>query len=78
MLLIVASGGSSSDHVILADLHIHHVTGVGINVKATELAFPDGSTMRNEFREHLSNPELEASLFEVELEGYEVVDPLKR
>lgn len=45
---------------------------------ATELSFPDGSTLRNEFSGHQIDPDLDPSLFEVgEEEGYEVVDPLQ-
>jgi predicted exporter/outer membrane lipoprotein-sorting protein len=47
-------------------------------LRATELAFPDGSTMRNAFRGHRLNPELDAALFEVDLSGYEVSNPLDR
>jgi predicted exporter/outer membrane lipoprotein-sorting protein len=47
-------------------------------LRATELVFPDGSTMRNEFHEHQLNPELDGRLFEVDLSGFEVSDPLDR
>ena len=47
-------------------------------LRATELVFPDGSTMRNEFHEHQLNPELDEKLFEVDLSGFEVSDPLDR
>ena len=45
---------------------------------ATELEFPDGSTMRNDFSGHRTDPELEASIFELDAEGYDVVNPLDR
>jgi outer membrane lipoprotein-sorting protein len=46
---------------------------------ATELVFPDGSTMTNQFLHRRLNPDLDESLFDFELEeGYTVVDPLKR
>ena len=35
------NAGTNSDHVTLAELHIHDVTGVGLNSKATELSFFD-------------------------------------
>jgi outer membrane lipoprotein-sorting protein len=44
---------------------------------STELVFPDGSTMRNEFREHRLNPEIDESLFQVDLDSYDVVNPLR-
>lgn len=43
---------------------------------ATELTFPDGSTMRNEFSAHQINIDIPASQLETSLEGYEVVEPL--
>jgi outer membrane lipoprotein-sorting protein len=45
---------------------------------ATELVFPDGSKMRNDFSRHAVNPNLDAALFSVEIPGdFEVVDPLE-
>lgn len=45
---------------------------------ATELVFPDGSTMRNQFSNHRLNPELDETLFEAEIgEGYQVINPLE-
>lgn len=46
---------------------------------ATELVFPDGSTMRNEFIHRRLNPDLDEALFDFEIgEGYQVVSPLER
>jgi outer membrane lipoprotein-sorting protein len=46
---------------------------------STELVFPDGSTMRNQFSNHRLNPPLEETLFRVNLEkDYRIVEPLKR
>ncbi len=46
---------------------------------STELVFPDGSTMQNQFLHHRLNPELEPGLFDFEIEeGYTVVNPLER
>jgi len=46
---------------------------------ATELVFPDGSTMKNEFIHRQLNPELDEALFDFEIEeGYTVVDPLQK
>jgi outer membrane lipoprotein carrier protein len=45
---------------------------------ATELIFPDGSVMRNEFRNHRINPALDPALFEFEIDaGYDVSSPLE-
>jgi outer membrane lipoprotein-sorting protein len=49
------------------------------SLMATELVFPDGSTMRNEFIRRRLNPDLDEALFDFEIdEGYQVVNPLKR
>jgi outer membrane lipoprotein-sorting protein len=46
---------------------------------ATELVFPDGSTMKNQFIHRKLNPDLDMALFDFEIEeGYTVVDPLKK
>lgn len=46
---------------------------------ATELVFPDGSTMRNEFIHRRLNPDLDEALFDFEIgEGYQVVSPLEK
>jgi outer membrane lipoprotein-sorting protein len=46
---------------------------------ATELIFPDGSTMKNEFIHRRLNPELDEGLFDFEIEeGYTVVNPLQK
>jgi len=46
---------------------------------ATELVFPDGSIMKNEFIHRKLNPELDEALFDFEIEeGYTVVDPLQK
>ena len=45
---------------------------------ATELTFPDGSRMRNDFSAHQIDPEIDPALFALRLEeGYEVVRPLE-
>jgi outer membrane lipoprotein-sorting protein len=50
-----------------------------LTLLATELVFPDGSTMRNDFSKHLLNVELDDALFEAEIgAGYTVVNPLDR
>ena len=46
---------------------------------ATELVFPDGSTMKNLFIHRQLNPELDETLFDFEIgEGYKVVNPLQK
>ncbi len=52
------------------------LAGSGFELAATELEFPDGSTMRNDFSGHRINPELDASVFELDTSGYEVANPL--
>jgi outer membrane lipoprotein-sorting protein len=48
------------------------------SLMATELVFPDGSTMRNEFFHRRLNPDLEEGLFDFAIdEGYQVVSPLE-
>ena len=44
---------------------------------ATELEFPDGSTLRNSFSNHRLNVELDASLFQIDTSDYTVVQPLR-
>jgi outer membrane lipoprotein-sorting protein len=49
------------------------------SLMATELVFPDGSTMRNEFVRRRLNPDLGEGLFDFEIdEAYQVVNPLER
>jgi outer membrane lipoprotein-sorting protein len=49
-----------------------------LQLLATELVFPDGSTMRNEFSNHRINPDLDESLFSIEIpDDYEIVTPLE-
>ena len=45
---------------------------------ATELEFPDGSTMRNAFSHHSLNAKIDASLFQVDTDGYQLVEPLRK
>ena len=48
-------------------------------LKATELEFPDGSILRNDFSNAHLNPPLDEPLFQVDLEdGYKIVEPLKK
>ncbi|MBC8097251.1 MAG: outer membrane lipoprotein carrier protein LolA [Akkermansiaceae bacterium] len=47
-------------------------------LRATELEFADGSTMRNDFTNAVLNPKLDESLFAPKLESdYKIVEPMK-
>jgi outer membrane lipoprotein-sorting protein len=47
-------------------------------LRATELQFGDGSTMRNDFRNAALNPKLEAALFAPKIEpDFKIVEPMK-
>jgi outer membrane lipoprotein-sorting protein len=49
------------------------------SLRATELQFADGSTMRNDFTNAVLNPKLDGALFAPRIEaGYKVVEGLKR
>ncbi len=53
------------------------VSASQLTLEATQISFPDGSIMRNEFRNLQLNVALKAGLFEFEIpEGYQVVNPL--
>jgi outer membrane lipoprotein-sorting protein len=48
------------------------------SLKATELQFADGSTMRNDFTNAVLNPNITSDLFSPEIEsGFKIVEPLK-
>ena len=48
-------------------------------LRATELQFGDGSTMRNEFRNAALNPKLDAAVFAPRLDAdFKVVEPMKK
>ena len=48
-------------------------------LRATELQFADGSTMRNEFRNAQENPALDPALFHPEIDpDFKIVEPMKR
>ena len=48
------------------------------NLLATELEFPDGSTMRNAFSNHKLNIKIDEALFRIDATDYQVVQPLER
>ena len=49
------------------------------SLRATELQFPDGSTLRNDFIHPELNPKIDDSLFQPQLgSDYKMIEPLKR
>lgn len=55
------------------------LSGEDFELLATELEFPDGSTMRNDFSAQRRNPDLDDSVFIIEdAESYDVVNPLEK
>jgi outer membrane lipoprotein-sorting protein len=55
------------------------VSARDFSLLATELVFPDGSTMRNEFIHRKLNPAVDETLFDFEIgEEYQVVNPLEK
>jgi len=52
---------------------------IDFSLRATELQFADGSTMRNDFTNTVLNPKLDDSLFAPKLESdFKIVEPLKQ
>jgi outer membrane lipoprotein-sorting protein len=49
-----------------------------LSLLATELEFPDGSTMRNAFSNHKLNVKIDEALFRIDATDYQVVQPLGR
>jgi outer membrane lipoprotein carrier protein len=47
-------------------------------LRSTELQFQDGSTMQNVFTNAQLNPKIDEQLFNPSIEGYKVVEPLKK
>lgn len=53
------------------------ITGDELLLTATEIFFPDGSTMRNEFSNHRLGLEIDPDVFAVEIDpSFEVVEPM--
>ncbi|MEY2409517.1 MAG: hypothetical protein QOF48_2187 [Verrucomicrobiota bacterium] len=50
----------------------------GFTLRATELHFADGSTMRNDFSGSKLNVKMEDNQFTPSLEGFQIVEPLKK
>jgi outer membrane lipoprotein-sorting protein len=69
---------SSSARKLMPQIRIAFATN-DFALRATELRFADGSTMRNEFGAATINGKLDEGLFTPELgAGYKVVEPLKK
>jgi outer membrane lipoprotein-sorting protein len=68
---------SSSARRMMPEITISFSTN-DFMLRATELQFADGSSMRNEFRNAETNPKLDEKIFAPQIEGYTVVEPLKR
>jgi len=69
---------SSSARKMMPQIRIAFATN-DFALRATELRFADGSTMRNEFGAATINGKLDEGLFTPELgAGYKVVEPLKK
>ena len=69
---------SASARRMMPQLTIAFATG-NFSLRATELQFADGSTMRNEFNHATLNPKIEESLFTPKFDAeYRVVEPLKK
>ena len=62
---------------LLARVRLDVSTG-DLILMATELEFPDGSTMRNAFSHHKLDPDIDVSLFHIDTQGYKVVEPLQK
>lgn len=60
---------------LLAKVRLN-VSSNDFTLLATELEFPDGSTMRNAFSNHRLNVKIDASLFQIDAMDYQVVEPL--
>jgi len=75
---VVLQPKSSSARRMMPQITISFATN-NSQLRATELQFTDGSTMRNEFRNSQFNPKLDNSLFAPKIEAdYKVVEPIKR
>jgi len=61
---------------LLARVRLDVSTG-DLILMATELEFPDGSTMRNAFSHHKLDADIDVSLFHIDAQGYQVVEPLQ-
>ncbi|MDB6068196.1 MAG: LolA family protein [Pedosphaera sp.] len=75
---LVLQPKSSSARRMLRQIKIDVDTG-NFSLSGTELEFADGSTMRNDFKNSVLNPKLDAQMFAPPIPGdYKVVEPLKQ
>ncbi len=69
---------SSSARRMMPQITLSFATN-DFQLRATELQFGDGSTMRNEFRDTQLNPKLDATLFAPKIEAdFKIVEPMKQ
>lgn len=75
---LVLQPKSASARQMMPEIRISFATN-NLELRATQLQFADGSTMRNDFTNIVLNPKLDESLFAPKLESdYKIVEPLKR
>jgi outer membrane lipoprotein-sorting protein len=78
LLEVVLQPKSPSARRLMPQIKITVATN-DFTLRATELHFADGSTMRNDFSNALLNPKLEDNLFTPKLEGdFKIVEPMKK
>jgi outer membrane lipoprotein-sorting protein len=69
---------SASARRLMPQIKIAFATN-DFSLRATELQFADGSTMRNDFSNATLNPKIDERLFAPRLDGdYQIVEPLKK
>src|SRR3989442_13151875 len=69
---------SASARRMMPRIKIAFATG-DFSLRATELQFADGSTMRNEFTNAVMNPKLDDALFTFDVDPtFKVIEPLKK
>ena len=78
VLNVVLQPKSPSARRLMPQIKITVATN-DFTLRATELQFADGSTMRNDFSNALLNPKLADDLFAPKLEGdFKIVEPMKK
>lgn len=76
--VVVLQPKSSSARRMMPQILLAFATN-DFELRATEMQFGDGSTMRNEFRNGKINPSLDPALFAPKLDAdYKIVEPMKR
>jgi outer membrane lipoprotein-sorting protein len=75
---VVLQPKSSSARRMMPQITISFSTN-DFMLRATELQFADGSTMRNDFHDAQTNPKIDESLFTPKIEpDFKIVEPMKR